>query len=63
MPFERFSFFGKQLFYIGAREFFDSVIVMGDIDKWDFLAVYALGSKVMAVSGSPSRSKQLSILR
>ena len=63
VPCQAYSFFGKRLLYVGTREFFDSVLVIGSVEKWDFVAIYALGSKVKGVSASQSRSKQLSILR
>ena len=63
VPFERFNFFGKKLFYVGTRDFFDSVLVIGSVEDWDFLTIYALGSIIKGACGSPSRSKQLSIIR
>jgi len=36
---------------------------MGSIENWDFLAIYGIGNEVKGVSGSPSRSRQLSIIR
>jgi hypothetical protein len=49
--------------YVGTRDFFDSVLLIGSLEDWDFLTIYALGSKVKAVSATPSRARQLSILR
>jgi hypothetical protein len=49
--------------YVGTRDFFDSVLLMGSIEDWDFVTVYALGSKVKAVCATPSRSRHLSIIR
>jgi hypothetical protein len=63
VPFERFNFFGKQLYFVGPRDFFDTMLVMGDIEKWDFVAIYAFGTQVKAVCGTPSRNRQLSVLR
>jgi len=48
---------------VGTKEFFDSVLLIGSIEKWDFIAFYSLGSKVRGVSASPSRAKQINILR
>lgn len=39
------------------------MLIMGSVEDWDFLAIYAMGDQVKAVSGSPSRSKQISIMR
>ena len=37
--------------------------MIGEPEKWDFLAVYASGSKVIAIAGTPSRVKQVMVLR
>lgn len=37
--------------------------MIGSIEKWDFIAIYSLGSKVRGVSASPSRAKQINIMR
>ena len=63
VPQERFEFFGKKLFYVGTRDFYDSMLIMGSVEDWDFLAIYAAGDRVKAVSGTPSRSKHLAIVR
>lgn len=63
VPFQAHSFFGKKLLYVGTRDFFDSVLLIGDIDKWDFITIYALGSKVKAISATPSRARQLNVMR
>jgi len=39
------------------------MLVIGSIEDWDFLAIYASGDLVQAVSGTPSRSKQLATMR
>lgn len=43
IPFEKFNFFGKKLFYVGTRDFFESMIVIGSLEDWDFIAIYADG--------------------
>lgn len=63
VPYQKFDFFGKSLYYIGTKEFFDRVLTIGSVEDWDFVTIYALGNKVTAVSGSPSKTKQLAVLR
>lgn len=63
VPFEKWNYFGKKLFYVGTRDFFESMLIMGSVEDWDFVAIYACGSQIRAVSGTPSRQKQLAIMR
>jgi hypothetical protein len=39
------------------------MMIVGSIEDWDFITIYALGSKVKGVSASPSRARQLNVLR
>ena len=48
---------------MGTRDFYDSMLIIGSVEDWDFLAFYAAGDSVRSVSGTPSRTKQLATIR
>ena len=63
VPCDLHTFFDKKLWYLGITDFYDHVLIIGDTDKWDFMAIYGSGTKVKAVSATPSRVKQLMVMR
>lgn len=42
IPFEAHTFMGKKIYYAGARETFNEMYILGDVDTWDFVAFYGL---------------------
>ena len=41
IPVEITEHFGKKLFHAGIQTYVNQMIVLGSIEKWDFLIVYA----------------------
>ena len=35
------KFYDKKILYAGARKQFDSMYILGDVKKWDFIAFYS----------------------
>lgn len=63
IPFETHNFYGKKILYAGGRKIFNEMFVMGDVDKWDFIAFYGNEDDIIAVSASPSRQKEFQVIR
>ena len=63
IPFEKHDFFGKKILYAGGRQLFDSMLILGDPETWDFVAVYGFQDEIIAVSATPSRQKEFQVFR
>lgn len=54
---------GRRLDFTGYCDHYSEIIVVGDVEKWDFLAFYSQFGRVTAVSGTPSNKNAIPIFR
>lgn len=45
----------KRLDYVGYTNYYNEVVVVGDVSKWDFVAFYSEFGTVVAVAATPSQ--------
>jgi hypothetical protein len=52
IPVEITEHFGKKLYQAGMQSYVNQMIILGSIDKWDFLVLYAKNDKIYSVVAS-----------
>jgi hypothetical protein len=51
----------KRLDYVGYTDYFNEVIIVGDVEKWDFVAFYSEFGKIVAIAATPSQKNAIQI--
>lgn len=63
IPVEITDHFGKKLLHAGTQNYVNQMIVLGSIEKWDFLILYAKNEKIYSVAASESREREFQVVR
>lgn len=63
MPFEVRNYLGNKVIYAGCHNLYDETHMDGSYEKGDFLTYYFYSKKLIGVAASPSRIRDLQVLR